>query len=213
VHDLRVLREQIDLLRDGMRRRGALDVLAPIIDRGETLDRERRELIQAADERKALRNTTSQEVAKRKRAGEPADELIAQGRALGDEIARLEAELAEVEGNLRAVLLEIPNLTLATVPAGGEENNIIVGEWGTPRPPAGVVPHWEVGTKLGLFDLERASKVSGSGFVFYRGRGARLIRALVSFFMDTHRDEHGYEGSGHLCLLVESGCREYPEPP
>jgi len=193
VHDLRVLREQIDLLRDGMRRREALDVLAPIIDRGETLDRDRRELIQAADERKALRNTTSQEVAKRKRVGEPADELIAQGRALGDEIARLEAELAEVEGSLRAVLLEIPNLTLAKVPAGGEENNLIVGEWGTPRPPAGVVPHWEVGTKLGLFDLERASKVSGSGFVFYRGRGARLIRALVSFFMDTHRDEHGYE--------------------
>ena len=92
MHDLRVLREQIDLLRDGMRRRGALDVLAPIIDRGETLDRERRELIQATDERKALRNTTSQEVAKRKRAGEPADELIAQGRALGDEIARTSEE-------------------------------------------------------------------------------------------------------------------------
>jgi seryl-tRNA synthetase len=193
VHDLRVLREQIDLLRDGMRRRGALDTLGPIIDRGETLDRERRELIQAADERKALRNSTSAEVAKRKRAGEAADELITQGRALGDEIARLERELGEVEGQLRAVLLEIPNLTLSRVPEGGEENNVIVSEWGTPRPPAGVVPHWEIGAKLGLFDLERASKVSGSGFVFYRGRGARLIRALVNYFMDVHRDEHGYE--------------------
>src|SRR6185436_15033130 len=138
-----------------MRRRGAHDVLGPIIDQGEMLDRERRELIQAADERKASRNSTSAEVAKRKRSGEPADELIAQGRALGDEIARLERELAEVEGKLRAVLLEIPNLTLANVPAGGEENNTIVAEWGTPRPPAGVVPHWEVGAKLGLFDLER----------------------------------------------------------
>ena len=59
--------------------------------------------------------------------------------------------------------------------------------------PAGVEPHWEIGAKLGLFDLERASKVSGSGFVFYRGRGARLIRALLNFFMDMHRDEHGYE--------------------
>jgi seryl-tRNA synthetase len=149
-----------------------------------------------------LRNTTSQEVAKRKRAGEPADELIAQGRALGDEIARLEAELAEVEGSLRAVLLEIPNLTLATVPAGGEENNIIVGEWGTPRPPAGVVPHWEVGTKLGLFDLERASKVSGSGFVFYRGRGARLIRALVSFSWTRTATSMATRRSGRRCSSI-----------
>jgi len=145
VHDLRVLREQIDLLRDGMRRRGAHDTLGPIIDQGERLDRQRRDLIQAADERKALRNTTSQEVAKRKRAGEPAEELIAQGRSLGDEIARLEAELAEVEAKLRAVLLEIPNITLPNVPTGGEANNVIVAEWGTPRTPAGVAPHWDVG--------------------------------------------------------------------
>jgi seryl-tRNA synthetase len=193
VHDLRVLREQIDLLRDGMRRRGMHETLGPIIDDGERLDRDRRDLIQATDERKAQRNATSAEVAKRKRAGEAADELIAQGRALGDEIARLEVELGEVEGKLRGVLLEIPNVTLPNVPAGGEEQNVIVGEWGTPRSTAGVVPHWEIGTKLGLFDLERASKVSGSGFVFYRGKGARLIRALVSYFMDVHRDEHGYE--------------------
>src|SRR5215212_11050719 len=124
-----------------MRRRGAHDTLGPIIDQGEGLDRQRRDLIQATDERKALRNTTSQEVAKRKRAGEPADELIAQGRALGDEIARLEGELGEIEGQLRAVLLEIPNVTLPNVPSGGEENNAIVAEWGTPRPPTGVVPH------------------------------------------------------------------------
>ena len=104
MHDMKVLREQIDLLRDGMRRRGALDTLAPVIDRGEALDRARRELIQAADERKALRNSTSAEVARRKRAGEPADELIAQGRSLGEEITRLERELNEAEEELRRVL-------------------------------------------------------------------------------------------------------------
>jgi len=193
MHDMKVLREQIDLLRDGMRRRGALDTLTPVIDRGEALDRARRELIQAADERKALRNSTSAEVARRKRAGEPADELIAQGRSLGEEITRLERELNEAEEELRRVLLEIPNITLPQVPEGGEENNAIVREWGIPRPPDGVKPHWEIGAKLGMIDLERAAKVSGSGFVFYRGRGARLVRALLSFFMDTHRDEHGYE--------------------
>src|SRR5689334_16599598 len=193
MHDMKVLREQIDLLRDGMRRRGMLDALAPVIEKGEALDRTRRDLIQAADERKAQRNSMSAEVARRKRAGEPADDLITQGRALGEEISRLERELNDAEESLRRVLLEIPNLTLAAVPAGGEEKNLIVREWGTPRARDGVAPHWEIGAKLGMIDLERAAKVSGSGFVFYRGRGARLVRALMTFFMDVHRDEHGYE--------------------
>ena len=193
MHDMKVLREQIDLLRDGMRRRGMLEALAPVIDQGETLDRTRRELIQAADERKAQRNSMSAEVARRKRAGEPADDLIVQGRALGEEISRLERELNDAEESLRRVLLEIPNITLPAVPEGGEEKNVIVREWGVPRAPDGVLPHWEIGAKLGMIDLERAAKVSGSGFVFYRSRGARLVRALLSFFMDVHRDEHGYE--------------------
>jgi len=102
VHDLRMLREQLDLLKDGMRRRGALDTLAPILERGQQLELERRTLIQATDERKAQRNVNAQEVAKRKRAGESADELIAQGRSLGDEIARLEKELTSVEADTGA---------------------------------------------------------------------------------------------------------------
>jgi seryl-tRNA synthetase len=193
VHDLRVLREQVDQLRDGLRRRGALDGLAGVLERGQSLEVDRRTLIAAADERKARRNANAQDVAKRKRAGENADELITQGRALGDEITRLERELATVEEQLRGVLLEIPNVTLPAVPAGGEDNNVIVREWGTPRPPDGVKPHWEIASALGMIDLDRASKVSGSGFVFYRKNGARLIRALISYFMDVHREEHGYE--------------------
>jgi seryl-tRNA synthetase len=193
VHDHRVLREQIDLLRDGMRRRGALDTYAPAIERGEQLDRERRTLIQAADERKAARNTNAQEVAKRKRAKEDADELIAHGRALGDEISQLESELNAVEEELRRTLVEIPNVTLAEVPEGPEENSKIVREWGTPRDSAGVLPHWEIGERFGMIDLERAGKVSGSGFVFYRGAGARLVRAMMNFFLDTHTGEHGYQ--------------------
>lgn len=193
MHDLRVLREHLDHLRDAMRRRGMLEALEPAINRGHALDGERRTLIAAADERKARRNANAQDVAKRKRAGENADALIAQGRALGDEIAQLEQELARVEEALRGVLLEIPNMTLPQVPAGGEENNVIVREWGTPRSPDGVKPHWEIGAALGLFDLERASKVSGSGFVFYRKNGVRLVRALLNYFMDVHREEHGYE--------------------
>src|SRR6185437_8022441 len=185
-----MLREQIDALREGMRRRGQLDALTPIIDRGQVLDRDRRALIQAADERKARRNASTQEVARRKRAGEPADELIAEGRALGEEIARLERELSATEAELRSILLEIPNVPLPEVPEGPEENGVIVRTWGTPRDRAGVQPHWEIGARLGMIDLERAAKVSGSGFVFYRGLGARLARALMNFFLDTHRAEH-----------------------
>ena len=190
---MRALREQVDLLRDAMRRRGADEGVLQLIDRGESLDRERRTLIQAVEERKAARNANSQEVARRKKAREPSDELITRGRELGDEIARLEVELGEAESGLRTILLELPNVTLPEVPAGGEECNRIVREWGAPRDPTGVKPHWEIGAALGIIDLERASKISGSGFVAYRSLGARLVRALVNFFIDTHAREHGYE--------------------
>ena len=193
MHDPRVLREQVDLLRDGVRRRGMLDAIEPKIARGVELERDRRALIQAAEERKAARNVNSQEVARRKRAGEPADDLIAQGRALGDEIAALQRELDAADEELRRILLEIPNIPLPQVPEGGEEKNVVVKEWGTPRSRDGVKPHWEIGAQLGIIDIERASQVSGSGFVFYRRNGVRLVRALLNFFMDTHRDEHGYE--------------------
>ena len=192
MHDMRMLREQVAVLREGMRRRGALEALAPTIDRAESLDRERRTAIQAVDERKALRNLNSQEVARRKRAGEDAEELIAGGRSLGIEIGRLEDELRQIEEELNRLVLWIPNVTLAAVPAGGEENNEIVREWGTPRPPDGVRPHWEVAERLGLIDFPRASKISGSGFIVYRGLGARLIRSLMNYFMNLHQDEHGY---------------------
>jgi len=190
---MRALREQVDLLRDAMRRRGADEGMLQLIDHGESLDRERRTLIQAVEERKAARNANSQEVARRKKAKEPSDDLIARGRELGDEIARLEVELDAAEGRLRSILLELPNITLPEVPAGGEECNRIVREWGTPRDTAGVKPHWEIGAALGIIDLERATKISGSGFVAYRSLGARLVRALINFFIDLHAREHGYE--------------------
>jgi len=161
MHDVRMLREQVDLLRDGLRRRGALDGLAPVIDRGVQLERDRRTLIQAVEERKAARNANSQEVARRKRAKEDADELIAQGRALGDEITKLEHELAAAQKDLDQTLLEIPNVTLPTVPEGDETQNVIVREWGSPRARDGVKPHWDVGASLGMIDLERGGKVSG----------------------------------------------------
>ena len=193
MHDLRLVREQPELLREGMRRRGQLEALAPVLDRAEALDVERRRIIQQVEERKAARNATSQDVARRKRAGEPADDLIAEGRAIGQEVAAGESALAEAEAELGRILLELPNLTLPDVPEGGEEHNVVVRQWGEPRDTAGVRPHWEIGAALGLFDAERASKISGSGFIVYRGMGARLIRSLLACFLDVQGREHGYE--------------------
>ena len=193
MHDLKALRTDLDVLRDGMRRRGQLDALAPLLDRAEALDRQRRSLIQTVEERKAARNRASQEVARRKAAREPADELITETRTLGDEIARLERELGTLEAELGDILLHIPNLVLPDVPAGGEDGNAVIRAWGTPRDSAGVVPHWEIGERLGILDLARGAKITGSGFVVLRGSGARLTRALMSFMIDLHTREHGYE--------------------
>jgi seryl-tRNA synthetase len=193
MHDLKLVREQPELLRDAVRRRGALAALAPQLDRVAALEQERRALIQQVEEQKAQRNAGSAEVARRRKAGEPADDLIAAGRALGEQIAAVEARADAADAELRAILLEVPNVTLPDVPEGGEDDNVIVRSWGTPRASAGLQPHWDVGARLGLFDLERGVKVSGSGFVVYRGPGARLVRSLLNWFLDVHTGEHGYE--------------------
>ena len=193
MHDLRTLRDNIEVLRDGMRRRGKADSYGAVIDRADALDRERRRLIQEVEAQKASRNANSQEVARRKKAGVPADDLIASGRTLGDAIATLETGLGLAEAELDKILLEIPNVTLPDVPAGDETHNIVVRSWGTPRAPDRVPPHWEIGERLGILDLARGVKVAGSGFIAYRGAGARLQRAFLNFFLDLHTIEHGYE--------------------
>jgi seryl-tRNA synthetase len=188
-----MVREHIDALRAGMKRRGALDTLSPTIERAVALDRNRRETIQAVEERKAARNAVTQQVGQRKRAGEAADDLQQRSRDLGEEIARLDQELAETETELSGILLELPNITLDQVPAGGEEKNEIVRTWGTPREGARLQPHWEIGAKLGLVDFERGAKISGSGFIVFRRAGARLVRSLMNLMLDVHTSEHGYE--------------------
>lgn len=193
MHDLRMVREHVEVLRDGMRRRGKLEGLAPVIDSVQQTDIERRGVIQALEERKGARNAISQEVARRKRSGENAEELLSQSRTLGEEISRLEGELATLEASLATSLLEIPNVTLPDVPEGGEENNRQVRSWGTPRKSDGIKPHWETGVSLGLIDFERGARISGSGFIVYRGLGARLVRAMMNFMLDLHTSEHHYE--------------------
>jgi seryl-tRNA synthetase len=193
VHDIKLLREQIEPLRQGMRRRGKLEALGPQLDRIAALDVERRRLIGEVEQRKASRNAASLEVARRKKAREPADDLIAETRTLGAQIGALEGALRQAEDELERHVLEIPNLVLDDVPEGGEDDGVILLTCGEPRREASLQPHWEIGARLGLLDLPRGVKISGSGFIAYRGVGARLVRALMSWCLDVHVREHGYE--------------------
>lgn len=193
MHDVKWLRDNLDVLRDAMRRRGKLDALSGDLDRIGELLTQRALLVHATDAKKAKRNSSSQEVARRKKASEDADVLIAETRALGGEITALEKDLAESEEELSTLILQIPNITLSDVPEGGEENGIVLRAWGIPRAQEGVRPHWEVASDLDILDLARGAKVAGSGFIVFRGGGARLVRALMSWMIDLHTREHGYE--------------------
>jgi seryl-tRNA synthetase len=191
--DPKLIREDIALVRDAMTRRGKLDVYGPLLDEAEALDRARRHAIHQVEEKKAERNRVSQEVGKRKKAGEDAADLQASARTLGEEIAAHEAELAAIQARVDELLLSIPNMTLGEVPAGDETQNVVVRSWGEPRATAGVVPHWEIGERLGLFDLPRGAKISGSGFIVYRGLGARMVRSLMNMMLDLHTGTFGYD--------------------
>lgn len=191
--DPKLVREDVAALREAMRRREKLDLYGGLIDELEALDRARRASIARVEERKAERNRVTQEVGKRKKAGEDAADLQASARAIGEEIAALEAQLEVTQTRFDELLLGIPNLTLPDVPAGDESHNALVRSWGTPRAAESVKPHWEIGEALGLFDLPRGAKVSGSGFIVYRGAGARLVRSMMNLMLDLHTGEFGYE--------------------
>jgi len=188
-----MIRDDVAQLRDAMARRDKRELYAPLIDEGEALDRARRQAIQQVEEKKAERNRLSQDVGKRKKAGEDAADLQASARALGEEIAALEADLAVTQARLDEILLLIPNVTLPDVPAGDETNNVVVRTWGEPRATSGVIPHWEIGEQLGLFDLPRGAKIAGSGFIVYRGLGARMVRSLMNMMLDLHTGTFDYE--------------------
>ena len=193
MHDLRMVRDDAEALRDAMRRRGKWDTLGPLVERAVALEGERRTAIQQAEKAKAERNQLSQEVAKRKKAGENADDAMGAARALGELIAALESKQSDVQQELDEILMGLPNATLPDVPAGDETHNAVVRTWGAPRAAESVKPHWEVGERLGIIDLARGAKVAGSGFIVYRGAGARLQRALITMMLDLHTRAHGYE--------------------
>lgn len=165
-----------------------------MLARAESLEKERRAAITELEGRQARRNKVTQEVAQLRKAGSDASALIAEGRAIGEDIAALEQRKNDAEAAVQAMLYELPNITLPEVPEGDETHNTVVKSWGTPREDStGISPHWEKGAELGILDLQRGAKVAGSGFVVYRGAGAKLVRALMNMMLDAHTEEHGYE--------------------
>lgn len=190
--DIKLLRANFDEVKAKLAKRG--EDLSEL-DKFVGLDEKRRELIAKVEVLKAERNEVSQKIAEMKRNKENADDVIARMREVGDEIKTLDEELHQVEEDLNYVIMRIPNIPHESVPVGdSEDDNVEVRTWGEkPGFTFEPKPHWEIGTDLNLLDFERAAKVTGSRFVFYRGLGARLERALISFMLDLHSEEHGYE--------------------
>ncbi|WP_462410025.1 serine--tRNA ligase [Neobacillus sp. Marseille-QA0830] len=189
--DLKYLRANFEEVKEKLQHRGE-----DLTDFGrfEELDVKRRELIVESENLKKKRNEVTQQVAALKREKQDAEQLILEMREVGDQIKKLDGELREVEETLELLLLSIPNIPHESVPVGDtEEENVEIRKWGeVPEFGFEAKPHWDIADQLGILDFERAGKVTGSRFVFYKGLGARLERALMSFMLDLHVDEHGY---------------------
>ncbi|MEQ6357924.1 serine--tRNA ligase [Lysinibacillus sp. M3] len=165
------------------------------LDDFEQLDAKRRELIAKAEELKAERNKVSEQISIMKRNKENADEVIARMRQVGDEIKELDVQLNDVEDRFKDMMMRLPNVPHESVPVGTtEDDNVEEYTWGdVPTFDFDIKAHWDIATDLQIVDFERGAKVTGSRFLFYRGLGARLERALMTFMMDLHAEEHGYE--------------------
>ncbi|MBW8350970.1 serine--tRNA ligase [Bacillus sp. IITD106] len=190
--DIKLLRSNLEEVKAKLQHRGE-DLTD--LDKFETLDQKRREAIVKVEQLKSRRNEVSQQIAKMKKEKQNADDLIAEMRAVGDEIKEFDTTIREVEEELDHLMLSIPNIPHESVPVGEtEDDNVEIRKWGEVRDfgfePK---PHWDIAGDLGILDFERAAKVTGSRFVFYKGLGARLERALASFMLDLHIEEHGYE--------------------
>ena len=190
MHDLNYFRDHLDVFADMAKKRGtALD-----LDAFRKLDKERRELITATEQLKAQRNKASDEIARLKKDKQNAESLIAEMKQVSERIKQSDERIAALDAKQRQLLLTIPNLLHASVPPGrGSEDNVEVRRWGAPpefdfQPK----PHWEVGERAQILDLEAAAKITGARFAVYKSWGARLERALANLFLDVHTREHGY---------------------
>lgn len=208
---IELIRRDPDLVIGALKSRGEEGSLTPLLQ----LDSERRQMVGQRDELRGRRNAVSRQLGQARASGqEPPIDIVEEMRAVGDEISQLDQQVKELEEELNDILLNMPNLPLDDVPVGaGEEENTVLRQWGEPRTfPFTPLPHWNLGEQLGLIDFQRGIKLSGSRFYTMFGAGAKLERALISWMLDLHSNEHGYtevmlpfivkrdvmEGSGNL---------------
>jgi seryl-tRNA synthetase len=225
--DVRKIRDNPDFFRERLSRRNTGDdaLIAQVL----LLDERRRKRLQESESLKGERNRVSKEIGAVKSKGGDAAEKSAQMKVVGEEIAKIDRELADLETEQNDLLLRVPNVPHESVPVGKTaEDNRVEREVGT-KPTFDFTPkqHWEIASALGLLDLEAATKISGSGFIVYRGPGARLQRALINYLLDLHTEQHGYTevsppflvrgesmvGTGQLPKFIEDMYRVEGEPP
>jgi seryl-tRNA synthetase len=189
--DIRRIRENPEAVKAAMKSRNKdMDAL---IDSVLEIDRRRRELTVKIDTIRSEQNAASKEIPRIKKEGGDVSAIMERMNALKEQAKEIDAELSELEDKQRAVLLEIPNVPHESVPKGAsDEDNVEIRRWREPRKfDFEPKPHWELGESLDILDPETAAKVTGARFHFYKGLGARLERAIVNFFLDTHT-KHGY---------------------
>ncbi len=164
-----------------------------LLERVSELDEKRRTLTFQAETLKMKQNTVSKEIPKLKKEGKDVAPIFQEMKELSEQIKGMDKELSEIQEELQATLLKIPNTPADCVPDGSsDEDNKEIRKWGTPREfDFEFKPHWDIGENLGILDFERGAKITGSRFTVYKGLGARLERAVISFFLDTHTN-NGY---------------------
>ncbi|KKM11549.1 seryl-tRNA synthetase [Clostridiales bacterium PH28_bin88] len=188
--DLKFVRNNPEVVAEGLRKRGANISLDQFLE----LDQKWRATLAQTEQLKSQRNNVSEEIARKKAAGQDASGLIMSMKDVSQQIKELDEGLKAIEGEMEQVLLTIPNIPHETVPVGtSDADNKVVRTWGEPtRFDFDPKPHWELGEALDILDFERGSKVTGARFTFYKGWGARLERALINFMLDLHTTQHGY---------------------
>ncbi|MCC5893886.1 MAG: serine--tRNA ligase [Alkalibacterium sp.] len=190
--DIKLIRNEFEDVKERLQTRG---VNPEEVNKLKELDEKRRELIQKSELLKKERNDATEQIAQKKRNKENADEAIAAMKKVGADIKAIDTELETLEEQTTAIASVLPNLPHPSLPVGeDEEANEEVRRWGeTPVFDFEPKPHWDLGDDLKILDFERGAKVARSRFLYYKGLGARLERALYNFMLDLHVTEHGYE--------------------
>lgn len=202
--DIKLVRENPELIKQNcVNKNDSSDIDALV-----RLDVRRREIIQEVEDLKNKRNVVSLEISGMKKSGVDATEMIASMRDVGDQIKRLDDDLRNVEEEFSSIMLLVPNIAHESVPIGKDLNdNVEVRRLGECMPRSWHVDHIEISRRLGILDFERGAKVTGAGFGFYVGKGARLERALINFFLDTDTGVHGYKEIMTPFVVNADSCR------